>query len=122
MQVPDYISAMKEISRQSCPIRRATDILRDQWSFLIMREFFLEGGKRRFQDLQSELGLSPNTLSNRLKHLETSGMIERRFYSDHPPRAEYLLTDKGRSFAPVMEALYAWGSSQDPEPDGDVSG
>jgi DNA-binding HxlR family transcriptional regulator len=113
---------MKDISRESCPIRKATDVLGDQWSFLIMREFFLEGGKRRFQDLQSELGLSPNTLSNRLKHLEANGMIERRLYSEHPPRAEYLLTEKGRSFAPVMDALYAWGTARMRETDGGVSG
>ena len=84
---------MKNISRTHCPIRRATDILTDQWSFLILREFFLEG-PRRFADLQDQLGLSPNTLSGRLKKLEQAGIIERRMYSDHPPRADYILTDK----------------------------
>ncbi len=102
---------MKDISRAHCPIRRATDILTDQWSFLILREFFLEGKKRRFQDLQQELGLSPNTLSNRLKHLENTGILERRLYSSHPPRAEYLLTEMGARFGPVLEALYDWGTS-----------
>ncbi|MBN9669329.1 winged helix-turn-helix transcriptional regulator [Roseibium aggregatum] len=100
---------MKSISRANCPIRRTTDILSDQWSFLIVREFFLEGRKRRFQDLQTELGLSPNTLSNRLKRLEHSGILERRQYSDHPPRAEYHLTAKGEKLGPVMQALYDWG-------------
>ena len=101
---------MKNISRTHCPIRRATDILTDQWTFLILREFFLEGKRRRFQDLQHELSLSPNTLSNRLKHLENSGILERRQYSDHPPRAEYVLTEKGESFGPVLEALHDWGT------------
>ncbi|GAA0777898.1 transcriptional regulator [Roseibium denhamense] len=101
---------MKITSRQNCPIRRATSVLSDQWSFLIIREFFLEGKRRRFQDLQSELGLSPNTLSNRLKRLEQQGVIERQIYSDHPPRAEYVLTSKGNALAPIMNALYDWGT------------
>nr|WP_319386257.1 helix-turn-helix domain-containing protein [uncultured Roseibium sp.] len=107
---------MKKISRAHCPIRRATDILTDQWSFLILREFFLEGETRRFQDLQNELGLSPNTLSNRLKHLENAGVLERKLYSSHPPRAEYLLTEMGRRFGPVLEAMYDWGTLY-PDPD-----
>ncbi len=106
---------MKSLSRAHCPIRRATDILTDQWSFLILREFFLEGETRRFQDLQNELGLSPNTLSNRLKHLENAGVLERRLYSSHPPRAEYLLTEMGRRFGPVLEAMIEWGTLY-PEP------
>lgn len=101
---------MKNLSRAHCPIRRATDILTDQWSFLILREFFLEGETRRFQDLQTELGLSPNTLSNRLKHLENSGVLERRLYSSHPPRAEYVLSEMGRRLGPVLEAMIEWGT------------
>lgn len=102
---------MKQLSRTNCPIRRATDVIGDQWSFLILREFFLEGEKRRFQDLQTVLGLSPNTLSGRLKKLEEMGVVEKRLYSSHPPRGEYVLTEKGRSFAPVMNALYEWGTT-----------
>lgn len=101
--------AMKQIDRTNCPIKRATDVLGDQWSFLILREFFLEG-PRRFADLQGQLGLSPNTLSGRLKKLEQAGVIERRMYSDHPPRAEYVLTEKGKSLSPVIESLYTWGT------------
>lgn len=100
---------MSEITRANCPIKRATDIFGDQWSFLILREFFLEG-PRRFADLQDQLGLSPNTLSGRLKKLEQAGIVERRLYSDHPPRAEYVLTDKGRTLSPVMDALFDWGT------------
>ena len=55
------------------------------------------------------LGISPNTLSARLKRLEEHGIVERRFYEQHPPRAEYVLTDKGRQLGPVLNALLDWG-------------
>jgi DNA-binding HxlR family transcriptional regulator len=67
-------------------------------------------GPRKFQDFSATLtGISPNTLSARLKTLEQHGIIERRFYEEHPPRAEYLLTAKGRELGPVLKALLAWG-------------
>ena len=102
---------MDPIDRSNCPIARAGDILGDRWSLLILREFFLEG-PRRYTELQQVLGLSPNTLSSRLKRLEAQGVLSRSLYSDHPPRAEYRLTDKGRSLGPVMTALYDWGRAQ----------
>ena len=105
---------MKPISRSNCPIQRATKVVGDAWSYLILREFFLEG-TRRFRDLENQLSLSPNTLSARLKKLQEAGLIGRRFYSDHPPRAEYFLTDKGRAFGPVMDALYEWGMAHTPD-------
>jgi DNA-binding HxlR family transcriptional regulator len=76
---------------------------------LILRNLFLNGSQR-FQDFQEDLaGISPNTLSARLKTLEDSGIIARRFYETHPPRAEYVLTDKGRALGPVLQALRNWG-------------
>ncbi|WP_417727116.1 winged helix-turn-helix transcriptional regulator [Roseovarius sp.] len=95
-------------NRNNCPILRATNAMGDQWSILILREFFLEG-PRRFQDLQDMLGLSPNTLSNRLKKLESAGILARRTYSANPPRSEYVLTETGRALGPVMGALRQWG-------------
>lgn len=53
--------------------------------------------------------ISPNTLSLRLKKLEHHGMVARRFYTDHPPRAEYLLTGKGRAIGPALKAMFEWG-------------
>ena len=92
-----------------CPLARALDIIGERWSVLILRDLFLNGA-RRFQDFENSLsGISPNTLSARLKRLEESGIIERRFYEEHPPRAEYVLTAKGRELGPVMKALRAWG-------------
>lgn len=99
---------MKPISRENCPIFRAADAIGDQWTLLILREFFLEGA-RRFSDLEAELGLSPNTLSARMKKLEEQGVVVREVYSERPLRAEYRLTEKGRALAPVLNALYDWG-------------
>jgi DNA-binding HxlR family transcriptional regulator len=93
-----------------CPVARTLDIIGERWSVLILRDLFLNGASR-FQDFENSLsGISPNTLSARLKRLEESGVIERRFYEEHPPRAEYVLTAKGRELGPVMKALRAWGA------------
>jgi DNA-binding HxlR family transcriptional regulator len=90
-----------------CPVARTLDVIGERWSALILRDLFLQG-PRKFQDFESSLsGISPNTLSARLKRLEEGGIIERQFYAEHPPRAEYVL--KGRELGPVMKALRAWG-------------
>jgi len=92
-----------------CPLARTLDIIGERWAVLILRDLFLEG-PRKFQDFEDSLaGISPNTLSARLRRLEEGGIIERRFYAEHPPRAEYLLTAKGRELGPVMKALRTWG-------------
>ena len=114
MEPTHYIVIMSKAPRENCPILRATNVMGDQWSILILREFFLEG-PRRFQDLQDVLGLSPNTLSARLKALEAGNVIERRQYSNNPPRSRYHLTKAGQSLAPVMNALHDWGSKHTPD-------
>ena len=101
-------------SRENCPILRATNVMGDQWSLLILREFFL-AGPRRFQDLQDVLAVSPNTLSGRLKRLEAAGILKRHRYSANPPRSEYRLSDKGQALAPVMNALHKWGTEHTPD-------
>ena len=100
---------MKAVDHQKCPITRASKIVGDQWSLLILRELYFEE-PRRFCDFEEKLRLSPNTLSARLKKLEQAGAIERKMYSSHPPRAEYYLTEKGKAFGPVLKALYNWGA------------
>jgi len=93
----------------NCPVARTLDIIGERWAILILRDLFLLG-PRKFQDFESSLsGISPNTLSTRLKRLEEAGIIGRRFYEEHPPRAEYLLTPKGRELGPAMKMLRAWG-------------
>jgi DNA-binding HxlR family transcriptional regulator len=92
-----------------CPVARTLAIIGERWTILILRDLLLEG-PRKFQDLQLSLaGISPNTLSARLKKLEQNGVIARRFYEEHPPRAEYVLTEKGRALGPVLKALLGWG-------------
>ena len=92
-----------------CPIARTLDIIGDRWSMLILRDLVLDG-PRKFGDLQEALsGISPNTLSSRLKTLEEHGIVERRFYEQHPPRAEYVITARGRELRPVLKALKDWG-------------
>jgi DNA-binding HxlR family transcriptional regulator len=95
--------------QKSCPVARTLDIIGERWTILLLRDLFLQG-PRRFQDFQESLaGVAPNTLSARLKAMEEYGLIARRFYSDHPPRVEYHLTEKGRSLGPVLKALRDWG-------------
>ena len=105
---------MTDDHRENCPVQRATNVMGDQWSLLILREFFLEGS-RRFQDLQDVLKVSPNTLSTRLRKLEDGGVLERRKYSQNPPRWEYHLTASGEALGPVMSAIRLWGEENTPD-------
>lgn len=91
-----------------CPIARATDLVGDWWTPLIMREAFF--GRRRFDDIQASLGLSRPVLAQRLNRLVAEGMLERARYEDRPPRYEYRLTEKGRAFWDVLAAMWRWGS------------
>src|SRR4029077_12225555 len=92
-----------------CPIARTLGIVGERWTILILRDL-VTGGPRKFQDFERSLAaISPNTLSARLKRLEEAGIIERRFYEQHPPRAEYVLTEKGEGLGPVLLALKKWG-------------
>lgn len=93
-----------------CPVARAAAIVGSRWTALIMRDLLLKGSCR-FQELQQSLkGIAPNTLSDRLKMLEEAKIIERQFYEEHPPRAEYVLTDKGRELGPIIKAMRDWGN------------
>jgi DNA-binding HxlR family transcriptional regulator len=99
----------RSYQQKSCPVARTLDVVGERWTILILRDLFLKG-PRRFQDFQESLAaVAPNTLSARLKDLEAAGFIERKAYSEHPPRLEYHLTEKGKTFGPVMRALREWG-------------
>jgi DNA-binding HxlR family transcriptional regulator len=92
-----------------CPIARSLDVVGERWTILILRDL-VRFGPRKFQDFEQSLSrISPNTLSARLKRLEEAGIVERRFYEQHPPRAEYVLTEKGSELRPVLRALLEWG-------------
>ena len=96
----------------ACPVARATDILGDSWSMLILREVFY--GHHRFDEFVTELGIASNTLTRRLGELVERELLEKRLYSDKPPRYEYVLTPKGRDLRPVMLALLTWGNTHAP--------
>lgn len=91
-----------------CPAARALESVGDWWSILILRDAFR--GVRRFDEFLESLGVAPNMLSRRLKHLTDQGLFVRRLYAEHPARFEYVLTPKGRDFFPVLMALFAWGN------------
>jgi DNA-binding HxlR family transcriptional regulator len=89
-------------------VAKTLELIGDRWTLLVVRD--LLRGTQRFQDLLQTLpGIAPNILSARLKLMEEHGLIQRRLYSDHPPRAEYALTDRGRELGMVVGALAAWG-------------
>jgi DNA-binding HxlR family transcriptional regulator len=95
--------------RQACPVAKSVELLGERWTLLVVRD--LLPGARRFGDLQESLpGIAPNVLSARLQTLEEHGIVARRFYSEHPPRAEYVLTERGRELGMVVGALAVWGS------------
>ena len=92
-----------------CPVAHTANLIATSWTCLILRDL-LRNEARRFQEFQNSLaGIAPTTLSDRLRALEQNGIVERRFYSMSPPRAEYVLTDKGRDLGPVILAMKEWG-------------
>ena len=97
-----------DLSAMACPIARSLDKVGEWWSILILRE--CSYGETRFDAFQKNLGISPNMLARRLNDLVDAGLLERRRYSEHPPRDEYVLTEAGRDFRPVLLALLAWGN------------
>jgi DNA-binding HxlR family transcriptional regulator len=97
----------KSFSSLQCPIARSLQRVGERWSILILRDAFQ--GLTRFDQFQTSLGIGPNILARRLKSLVEAGVLERRRYSAHPPRDEYLLTERGRDFRPVVWSLLAWG-------------
>lgn len=101
---------MADTGKCECPIERAVAVLEGRWTLLILRELF--GGTHRFGQLRKSLvGISPKTLTERLRFLEDQGVVTRTIYPEIPPRVEYCLTDHGRSSLPIMEALRDWGSN-----------
>jgi len=90
-----------------CSIARSVDLLGDWWTPLVLREAFL--GVRRFDDMQRSLGIGRNVLTQRLKRLVDEGLLDRVRYQEKPDRYEYVLTEQGRDFYPVLAAMAAWG-------------
>ncbi len=91
-----------------CPIARSLEHVGEWWSILILREAF--NGRTRFDEFRDALGVAPNMLTRRLKALVAAGLLERRRYCERPPRDEYVLTERGRDFRPVLLSLMTWGN------------
>src|ERR671926_1039971 len=98
----------KSFGDSQCPIARGLERVGEWWSILILRDAFY--GLTRFDEFQKSLGIAPNMLTRRLNALIEAGLMERRRYSERPPRDEYLPTARGRDFRPVLIALLAWGN------------
>ena len=91
----------------NCSVAQCLEVVGEWWSLLIVRDAFL--GVSRFDDFQARLGISRNILSQRLIHLVDQGILRRLPYQQHPPRADYRLTDKGRDMWMVITAMRQWG-------------
>jgi DNA-binding HxlR family transcriptional regulator len=92
----------------SCAVAACAEIIGAKWTALLVHD--LSEGPRRFSELErSCVGISPRTLSERLRVLEDEGIVERRSYPESPPRVEYELTDKGRSLLPIIDAMREFG-------------
>ena len=98
----------KSFGNMPCPIARSLERVGEWWSILILRDAL--HGFTRFDEFQKSLGIAPNMLTRRLNALIEAGLLERRRYSEHPPRDEYVPTARGRDFRPVLLALLAWGN------------
>ena len=97
-------------TNKRCTVERTIDVIGGKWTTLILRD--LLGGTRRFGELRSSLeGISPKTLTERLRELEACGVLTRKIYPEVPPRVEYALTDKGKALRPVINAMAAWGEA-----------
>jgi DNA-binding HxlR family transcriptional regulator len=98
----------KSFGNMPCPIARSLERVGEWWSILILRDAL--HGFTRFDKFQKSLGIAPNMLTRRLNALVEAELLERRRYSERPPRDEYVLTARGRDFRPVIVALLAWGN------------
>jgi DNA-binding HxlR family transcriptional regulator len=98
----------KSFRRMNCPIARSLERVGEWWSILILRDAL--HGYTRFEEFRESLDIAPNILTARLAALVDEGMLEKRQYSDHPPRFEYVPTDRARDFRPVLLSLMAFGN------------
>jgi DNA-binding HxlR family transcriptional regulator len=98
----------KSFEGMACPIARSLEHVGEWWSMLILRD--VAQGMTRFDALQKNLGIAPNMLTRRLAGLVEAGFLERRRYSERPPRDEYRLTPRGQDFRPVLWSILAFGN------------
>lgn len=109
MMQPTSLAGMerKSFAGMHCSVAQCLEVVGEWWSMLIVRDAFL--GVTRFDDFQARLGISRNILNQRLNRLVEAGVLQKVPYSEHPPRCDYRLTDKGRDLWPVLTAMRQWG-------------
>jgi DNA-binding HxlR family transcriptional regulator len=104
----ELITSTPQLEDEVCPVARTAQIISGKWTILIIRD--LAVGVKRFNQLERSLhGISPKTLSERLRSLEEEGIIQRRTFAEVPPRVEYSLTEKGRDLVSVIESMRSYG-------------
>lgn len=109
MENKDVVVLSKGVPGEPCPIAKTLDVIGTKWTFLIIRDLMLEG-VMRFSDLQKSMsGISPKTLSLRLRELEEHNIITRKIYPEVPPRVEYSLTKKGKQLEGILVEMKRFG-------------
>ena len=101
---------------QACSIARTLEVLGERWTLLVIRDVF--DGRRRFDQIQDNLGVARNVLSNRLARLVEEDILEKRPDQERPPRYDYFLTEQGLDLWPVMSSMMYWGDRYRSEPEG----
>jgi DNA-binding HxlR family transcriptional regulator len=100
---------MSALSNSTCPVCRTAEVVCGKWTLLLIRD--LAAGSSRFCELERSLeGISPRTLSLRLRALEDEGVVERHTYPEVPPRVEYALTEKGEALVPLIDDMRKYGT------------
>ncbi len=106
--------AGQPLGPRPCPVAASLQVVGERWSLLAVRE--MSYGVHRFEQIAGYTGASRDILTDRLRKLERAGVVERRQYSEHPPRYEYHLTPAGEALRPVLMALSQWGAAWAQEP------
>ena len=97
------------MGQKGCPVERTVNIIGGKWTLLILRDLF--EGTKRFGEIRLSLkGVSPKTLTDKLRALESDGIIQRKIYAEVPPRVEYSLTKRGQSLKKIFDAMQEWGT------------
>ena len=100
---------MSALSNSTCPVCRTAEVVCGKWTLLLIRD--LAAGSSRFCELERSLeGISPRTLSLRLRALEEEGIVERHTFPEVPPRVEYALTEKGEALVPLIDDMRSYGT------------
>jgi DNA-binding HxlR family transcriptional regulator len=106
---PDAGTHRESATTFGCPVARTAQLIGNKWTPLIVRD--LAAGQRRFSELERSLiGISPKTLSERLKRLEEAAVVDRQCFAEVPPRVEYSLTEKGFALLPVIDQMRSFGT------------